>query len=139
MTTDTIATTTTRTINATDSGLLVYIDAETQMAACIGIDGLSIAHARDLTVGVHPYATATAWTAKAMLPTLAPAMVNPADLLMVEDWIDWCDDVFARYAEHSDAESIASSAQQTGAITDARYIDEVNATIAAEESSERAA
>jgi len=35
--------------------------------------------------------------------------------------------VFARYAEHHAEESIASSAQQTGAVTEARYLDEVNA------------
>ena len=128
MTTDkTTTTAATRTINATAAGALVYIDADTRMAAALTMNGLRIAHAADITIGVHPYATATAWTPAAMLPTLAPAMIDPADALMVEDWLDWCDDVFARYAEHHAEESIASSAQQTGAVTEARYIDEVNA------------
>ena len=122
---------TTRTIYTTyeTSGLLVYMDAKTMMAACIDIAGLRVAHAhaRDVAVGCHPYASATAWTSTALLPTLAPATIDPADALMVEDWLDWCDDVFARYEEHSGEESIASSAQQTGAITEARYLDEVNA------------
>lgn len=125
MTTDQTAATS--TIHATASGLLVYIDADTGMAACIGPAGLRLAHDAALTVGCHPYATATALTSAALLPTLTTATIAPADALMVEEWLDWCDDVFARYEEHSADESIASSAQQTGAITDARYIDEVNA------------
>ena len=137
MTTD--KTTATRIINATDTGLLIYIDADTGMAAAIGIDGLRLAHNADLAVGCHPYATASAWISNAMLPTLAPAMVNPADAAMVDDWIDWCDDVFERYAEHSGEESIASSAQQTGCISDARFADEVNLALAREELAEVAA
>lgn len=137
MTTD--KTTATRIINATDTGLLVYIDADTGMAAAIGIDGLRLAHNADLAVGCHPYSAATWWHPIALLPTLAPAMVNPADAAMVDDWIDWCDDVFARYAEHSGEESIASSAQQTGCISDARFADEVNLALAREELAEVAA
>ena len=128
MTTDKTAT---RTINATASGLLVFIDADLGMAACIGPAGLRLAHDAALAVGCHPYATATAWTSIALLPSLTTATITPADALMVEEWLDWCDEVFARYEEHSADESIASSAQQTGAITDARYIDEVNGAIAA--------
>ena len=137
MTTD--KTTATRIINATDTGLLVYIDADTGMAAAIGIDGLRLAHNADLAVGCHPYATASAWISNAMLPTLAPATIDPADELMIEDWSDWCDDVFERYAEHSGEESIASSAQQTGCISDARFADEVNLALAREELAEVAA
>ena len=121
---------TTRTIYTTyeTSGLLVYMDAETMMAACIDIAGLRVAHARDVAVGCHQYATATAWTPIVLLPTLAtPAVMAPDDAPIAEDWLDWCDDVFARHAEHHAEESIASSAQQTGAITDTRYLDEVNA------------
>ena len=125
MTTD--KTTTARIINMTAEGHLIYADDETGMAAALTLNGLRIAHAADITIGVHPYATATAWTPSALLPTLAPAFIDPADALMVEDWLDWCDDVFARYAEHHAEESIASSAQQTGAVTEARYLDEVNA------------
>jgi len=120
-------TTATRTINATASGSLIYIDAETRMAAALTLNGLRIAHEADIALGVHPYATATAWTSRDMLPRLTPATIDPADALMVNDWCDWCDDVFARYAEHHAEESIASSAQQTGAVTEARYLDEVNA------------
>ena len=127
MTTDKTATTTTRTIHATDSGLLVLIDEDTSMSAAITIDGLRLAHDAEIRIGCHPYASATAWTTAALLPTLAPATIDPADELMIEDWLDWCDDVFARYEENSGEESIASSAQQTGAITEARYLDEVNA------------
>ena len=137
MTTD--KTTATRIINATDTGLLVYIDADTGMVAAIGIDGLRLAHNADLAVGCHPYSAATWWHPIALLPTLAPAMVNPADAAMVDDWIDWCDDVFARYAEHSGEESIASSAQQTGCSSDARFADEVNLALAREELAEVAA
>jgi hypothetical protein len=136
MTTDT---TIARTIHTTASGLLIYIDADTGMAACVGIDGLRIAHARELAVGCHPYAIVTAWIGVDMLPTITEAPVNVAEDAVVLDWCDWCDDVFARYAEHSAEESIASSAQQAGAITSARYLDEINATLAAEEASERAA
>ncbi len=126
MTTDT-TTTATRTIHATDSGLLVLIDEDLGMAACIGPAGLRLAHDAEIRIGCHPYASATAWTPAALLPTLAPATIDPADELMIEDWLDWCDDVFARYEDNSSEESIASSAQQTGAITEARYLDEVNA------------
>lgn len=125
--TDTTATTATRTIHTTASGLLVLIDEDTSMSAAITIDGLRLAHDAEIRIGCHPYASATAWTSTALLPTLAPAIIDPADALMVEGWLDWCDDVFARYAEHSGEESIASSAQQTGAISDARYVAEVNA------------
>ena len=125
MTTDT-TTTPARTIHATDSGLLVLIDEDTSMSAAITIDGLRLAHDAEIRIGCHPYAGATAWTSIALLPTLAPATIDPADAL-IEDWADWCDDVFARYEERSGEESIASSAQQTGAITEARYLDEVNA------------
>ena len=86
-----------------------------------------IAHDAEIRIGCHPYASATAWTPAALLPTLTPATIDPADALMIEDWADWCDDVFARHAEHHAEESIASSAQQAGAITDTRYLDEVNA------------
>ena len=137
MTTDN--TTATRIINATDTGLLVYIDADTGMCAGITIDGLRLAHNADLAVGCHPYARATTWIAEALQPVLAPAMVNPADAAMVDDWIEWCDDVFARYAELSGEESIASSAQQTGCISDARFADEVNLALAREELAEVAA
>jgi hypothetical protein len=133
MTTDTTTTTATRTIHATDSGLLVLIDEDTSMSAAITIDGLRLAHDAEIRIGCHPYASATAWTSIALLPTLATAFIDPADALMIEDWLDWCDDVFARYEDNSSEESIASSAQQTGAITEARYLDEVNATIAAEQ------
>jgi len=126
MTTDT-TTTTTRTIHTTASGLLVLIDEDTSMAAAITIDGLRLAHDAEIRIGCHPYASATAWTSTALLPTLAPATIDPADALMIEDWADWCDNVFARYEERSGEESIASSAQQTGAITEARYLDDVNA------------
>ena len=98
MTTDT-TTTTTRTIHTTASGLLVLIDEDTSMAAAITIDGLRLAHDAEIRIGCHPYASATAWTSTALLPTLAPATIDPADALMVEDWLDWCDDVFARYEE----------------------------------------
>ncbi len=131
MTTDN--TTATRIINATDTGLLVYIDADTGMAAAITIDGLRLAHDAEIRIGCHPYASATAWTSTALLPTLAPATIDPADELMIEDWLDWCDDVFARYEERSGEESIASSAQQIGAITDVRHLAEVNETLAAEQ------
>jgi len=120
-------TTTARIINMTAEGHLIYADDETGMAAALTLNGLRIAHAADITIGVHPYATATAWTSPDMLPRLTPATIDPADALIVDDWCDWCDDVFARYAEHSSEESIVSSAQQTGAITEARYLDEVNA------------
>ncbi len=126
MTTDK-TTATRRIINATDTGLLVYIDADTGMCAGITIDGLRLAHDAEIRIGCHPYASATAWTSTALLPTLSPATIDPADALMIEDWSDWCDNVFARYEEHSGEESIASSAQQTGAITEARYLDEINA------------
>lgn len=126
MTTDT-TTTTTRTIHTTDSGLLILIDEDTSMSAAITIDGLRLAHDAEIRIGCHPYASATAWTPAALLPTLAPATIDPADALMIEDWADWCDNVFARYEERSGEESIASSAQQTGAITEARYLDEINA------------
>ena len=126
-TTTTTTTTTTRTIHTTDSGLLVLIDEDTSMAAAITIDGLRLAHDAEIRIGCHPYASATAWTSIALLPTLATAFIDPADALMIEDWSDWCDNVFARYEERSGEESIASSAQQTGAITEARYLDEVNA------------
>ena len=121
---------TTRTIYTTyeTSGLLVYMDAETMMAACITIDGLRLAHDAEIRIGCHPYASATAWTPIVLLPTLAtPAVMAPDDAPIAEDWLDWCDDVFARHAEHHAEESIASSAQQTGAITDTRYLDEINA------------
>ena len=84
-------------------------------------------------------ATASAWISNAMLPTLAPATIDPADELMIEDWSDWCDDVFERYEEHSGEESIASSAQQTGTISDALFADEVNLSLAREELAEVAA
>lgn len=136
MTTDTAIA---RTIHTTANGTLIYCDSETRMSAAITRDGLHLAHNAELAVGCHPYAGATAWTAIALLPTLASATTVPAEDLVVNDWLDWCDDVFARYAECHAEESIASSAQQTGAITSARYLDEINATIAAEEASERAA
>ncbi len=125
MTTD--KTTTARIINMTAEGHLIYADDETGMAAALTLNGLRIAHAADITIGVHPYATATAWTSTALLPTVSLTMFTSTDALIVDDWCDWCDDVFARYAEHSSEESIVSSAQQTGAITEARYLDEVNA------------
>ncbi len=135
MTTDTAIA---RTIHTTANGTLIYCDSETRMSAAITRDGLHLAHNAELAVGCHPYAGATAWTAIALLPTLASATTVPAEDLVVNDWLDWCDDVFARYAECHAEESIASSAQQAGAITSARYLDEVNATLAAEEASERA-
>jgi hypothetical protein len=49
--------------------------------------------------------------------------------MIVDDWCEWCDDVFARHAEHGAEESIASSAQQVGVITDARFCDEVNVDV----------
>lgn len=106
------------------------------MVAAIGMDGLRLAHNADLAIGTHPYASATAWTPVALMPTLGPAMVSANDAPMVEDWMEWCDDVFARFAEHGAEESIASSAQQVGAITDARYCDEVNVALAREELTE---
>ena len=128
MTTDTTTATATRTIHATASGLLVLIDEDTSMSAAITIDGLRLAHDAEIRIGCHPYASATAWTSTALLPTLTTTGPDSiADQLMIEDWSDWCDNVFARYEEHSGEESIASSAQQTGAITEARYLDEVNA------------
>ena len=120
-------TTIARTIHTTANRTLIYCDSETRMSAAITRDGLHLAHAAEIRIGCHPYAGATAWTSTALLPTLSPATIDPADALMVEDWLDWCDDVFARYEERSGEESIASSAQQTGAITEARYLDEVNA------------
>jgi len=129
-------TTDTITVYATATGLLIYIDHETKMAACINPSGLRVAHDRDLAVGCHAYASPTAWVAVAMLPTHTVADISPDDAPIVADWCEWCDDVFARHAEHSAEESIASSAQQVGVITDARFCDEVNVTLAREELAE---
>jgi len=136
MTTDTAIA---RTIHTTANGTLIYCDSETRMSAAITRDGLHLAHNAELAVGCHPYAGATAWTAIALLPTLASATTVPAEDLVVNDWLDWCDDVFARYAECHAEESIASSAQQTGAITSDRDLAKINASLAAEDASERAA
>ena len=136
MTTDTAIA---RTIHTTANGTLIYCDSETRMSAAITRDGLNLAHNAELAVGCHPYAGATAWTAIALLPTLAPATTVPAEDLVVNDWLDWCDDVFARYAECHAEESIASSAQQTGAITSDRDLAKINASLAAEDAGERAA
>ena len=120
-------------INATVSGLLVYLNTDLRMAAVISRDGLRKAHDAELRVGCHPYAVATAWVPAALLPALAPAMIDPADAEMIEDFMDWSDDVFERYTEHSGEESIASSAQQVAVITDARMCDELNIVMHAED------
>lgn len=116
-----------------DTTMLVYVNNDAGISASIFLHGLRTAHNADLGVGCHPYASATAWTSVSLLPTLAPVDISAEDLPIVEDYLEWCDDVFARYEEHSADESIASSAQQTGAITDARFADEVNVQLARED------
>lgn len=124
------------TIKMTPAGNLVYTDHDSHVSAVITVPGLRMAHDRDLAIGCHPYAAATAWVATVLLPRLSPAPITGNDAMIVADWCEWCDDVFARYAKHSAEESIASSAQQTGVITDARFCDEVNASLAEEEGNE---
>ena len=119
--------------------MLVYVNDDAGLSASIFLSALRTAHNADLGVGCHPYASATAWTSTTLLPTLAPVDISAEDMPSVEDYLDWCDDVFARYEEHSGEESIASSAQQTGCISDARFADEVNLALAREELAEVAA
>lgn len=104
------------TIQQTDTGLLVYTSDDCDFAACITLNGLRTAHDSDLRIGCHPYSGATAWVSKALLPTLRIAIMPLGFGEMVDDWMEFCDDVFARYAEHSTEESIASSAHQVGVI-----------------------
>jgi hypothetical protein len=124
--------TTTADLFVTASGLLVHIDTDAGFAACIGLAGLRLAHNADIAVGCHPYSVATAWTAVALLPTLAPADLSEADAAMVADWAEWADDVFALHADDT-LLSLASAAQLTGNVTDARFADEVNVQSARED------
>jgi hypothetical protein len=124
--------TTDTTLFVTASGLLVHIDTDAGFAACIGLAGLHLAHNADIAVGCHPYAVATAWIGVALLPTLAPADIAAADAAMVADWTSWADDVFALAADDASL-SLASSAQLTGNVTDARSADEVNVALAHDE------
>jgi hypothetical protein len=124
--------TTTTTLFATASGLLVHIDTDAGFAACIGLAGLRLAHNADIAVGCHPYSVATAWISVALLPTLAPADIAEADEAMVADWASWADDVFALAAEDAML-SLASAAQVTGSVTDARLADEANVALAHDE------
>jgi hypothetical protein len=125
--------TTATTLFATASGLLVHIDADAGQAACIGLAGLRLAHSADIAVGCHPYAVATAWIGVvALLPTLAPADIAEADAAMVADWAEWADDVFALAADDTSL-SLASAAQMTGNVDNARFADEVNVALAHDE------
>ena len=114
------------------SDLLIYINHDTKFAACINRAGLLKAHDMDIAVGCHPYAMTTAWISVALLPTTTPAEVSAADGPITEDWLEWCDDVFAAYGDKRGGMSIASAAQETGVISDARFADEINASLRAE-------
>jgi hypothetical protein len=116
----------------TASGLLVHIDTDAGFAACIGLAGLRLAHDADIQAGCHPYSVATAWIGVALLPTLAPADIAEADAAMVADWASWADDVFALAADDTSL-SLASAAQLTGNVTDARFAAEVNVALAHDE------
>ena len=121
-----------KTIANAASDMLIYVNRDTGFAACINRSGLLKAHDIDLAIGCHPYAMATAWVSVALLPTTAPVDVSAAEDPITEDWLEWCDDVFAAYADNHGAMSIASAAQDTGVISDARFADEVNASLRAE-------
>jgi hypothetical protein len=127
-----MTTTAATTLFVTASGLLVHIDADAGFAACIGLAGLRLAHNADIAVGCHPYSVATAWITVALLPTLAPADITAADTAMVADWTSWADDVFSLAADDTSL-SLASAAQMTGSVTDARLADEANVALAHDE------